>query len=81
MSIGLYQSAASLSALERWQAVVAQNITSSQVTGYRKRTIDFSSEMAGELQTDPRHAVGRGDLLFATACSSGEKPSRISMGV
>ena len=61
MSIGLYQSAASLSALERWQAVVAQNITSSQVTGYRKRTIDFSSEMEGELQTDPRHAVGRGD--------------------
>jgi flagellar basal body rod protein FlgG len=61
MSIGLYQSAASLSALERWQAVVAQNITSSQVTGYRKRTIDFSSEMAGELQSDPRHPVGKGE--------------------
>lgn len=58
MNIGMYQSAASLSALERWQDVVAQNITSSQVTGYRKRTIDFSTEAAGEIQTDPRKGIG-----------------------
>lgn len=58
MNIGMYQSAASLSALERWQDSVAQNITSSQVTGYRKRTINFSAENAGELQTDPRKAIG-----------------------
>ena len=48
MNIGLYQSAASLSALERWQDAVAQNITSSQVTGYRKRTVDFSALAGGE---------------------------------
>src|SRR5450432_772805 len=53
MNIGLYQSASALSALERWQDVVAQNITSSQTTGYRKRTVNFSSQMSGELQTDP----------------------------
>jgi flagellar basal-body rod protein FlgF len=53
MNIGLYQSASALSALERWQDVVAQNITSSQTTGYRKRTINFSEQMSGELQTDP----------------------------
>jgi len=58
MNIGLYQSAASLSALERWQDSVAQNITSSQVTGYRKRTIDFSSQAAGEIQSDPSRPVG-----------------------
>jgi flagellar basal body rod protein FlgG len=60
MNIGLYQSAASLSALERWQDAVAQNITSSQVTGYRKRTVNFSTQAAGELQADPRTPVGRG---------------------
>lgn len=65
MNIGLYQSAASLSALERWQETVAQNITSSQITGYRKRTIDFSTQEAGELQSDPRKPVGR-DAGFAT---------------
>ncbi|HYP18255.1 MAG TPA: flagellar hook-basal body protein [Opitutus sp.] len=58
MNIGMYQSASSLSALERWQDSVAQNITSSQVSGFRKRTINFSTQSAGELQTDPRKAVG-----------------------
>lgn len=59
MNIGLYQSAASLSALERWQDSVAQNITSSQTVGYRKRTVSFSTEAAGELQSNPRAAIGR----------------------
>jgi flagellar basal body rod protein FlgG len=48
MNIGLYQSAASLSALERWQDAVAQNITSAQVSGYRKRTVEFSGQNTGE---------------------------------
>src|SRR4051794_25521390 len=51
MNIGLYQSASALSALERWQDSVAQNITSSQTSGYRKRTVNFSTESAGELRT------------------------------
>jgi len=50
MNIGLYQSATALSALERWQDVVAQNITSSQTTGYRKRTINFSEQTGGVIQ-------------------------------
>jgi flagellar basal body rod protein FlgG len=58
MNIGLYQSASALSALERWQDVVAQNVTSSQTTGYRKRTVSFSSQLAGELQTDPKGRDG-----------------------
>lgn len=58
MNIGLYQSASALSALERWQDSVSQNITSSQTTGYRKRTVNFSTQSAGELQTDPRGRAG-----------------------
>lgn len=58
MNIGLYQSAASLSALERWQDAVAQNINSAQNIGYRKRTVEFSSEEAGALQADPRASIG-----------------------
>jgi flagellar basal body rod protein FlgG len=58
MNIGLYQSASALSALERWQDSVAQNITSSQTTGYRKRTINFSTESAGELHTNTRSRTG-----------------------
>jgi flagellar basal-body rod protein FlgF len=59
MNIGLYQSASALSALERWQDVVTQNITSSQTSGYRKRTVNFSAQLAGKLQTDPKDRLGR----------------------
>lgn len=58
MNIGLYQSASSLSALERWQDSVAQNISASQTTGYRKRTINFSTETAGEIQNGSDARVG-----------------------
>lgn len=55
MNVGLYQSASALSALERWQDAVSQNITSSQTTGYRKRMVSFSVQAAGTLQPN-RHA-------------------------
>ena len=58
MNIGLYQSASALSALERWQDSVSQNIASSQMTGYRKRSVNFSAQAAGELQGDTRTRVG-----------------------
>jgi flagellar basal body rod protein FlgG len=37
MNVGLYQSASSLTALERWQDVVTQNISSGQVNGFKRR--------------------------------------------
>jgi flagellar basal body rod protein FlgG len=58
MNVGLYQSASALSALERWQDAVSQNITSSQSTGYRKRTVNFSTQAAGELQANPKARIG-----------------------
>ena len=61
MNIGLYQCAASLSALERWQEVVAQNITSSQVAGFRKRTVEFSSIEMGSIAADTKASQGNGD--------------------
>jgi len=61
MNIGLYQSAAALSSLERWQDAVTQNITSSQVTGFKRRTVNFSSVEAGEVQTDPKQKIGQGE--------------------
>jgi flagellar basal body rod protein FlgG len=66
MNIGLYQSAAALTALERWQDVVAQNITSSQTTGYRKRTVNFSTQLSGQLQTEAGTRLGRDGSGMAT---------------
>ena len=58
MNVGLYQSASALTALERWQDLVSQNITSSQQTGYRQRTISFSTHAAGELHANPKAHIG-----------------------
>jgi flagellar basal body rod protein FlgG len=66
MNVGLYQSAASLSALERWQEAVSQNITSSEVTAYKKRTISFSGQESGEFLTDPKSRAGHGEGQSAT---------------
>lgn len=48
MNIGLYQSASSLTALERWQDVVSQNISSGQVIGYKRRSIEFTGSHVGQ---------------------------------
>ena len=53
MNIGLYQSAAALSSLERWHDAVSQNITSAQVTGFKRRTVQVAAEAKGELLTQP----------------------------
>jgi flagellar basal-body rod protein FlgF len=60
MNVGLYQSAASLSALERWQDIVSQNISSAQTAGYRKRTVQFSTQLAGMWNLQ---AAGKGDVM------------------
>jgi len=71
MNIGLYQSAASLSALERWQDAVSQNITSSQVSGYKKRTVDISAQLMGEHSPDSKTRIGEGMPAYFPRASYG----------
>ena len=70
MNIGLYQSAASLSALERWQDAVAQNITSSSVSGYRQRSVEFSAQAGGEWQLNSSSGPDSVSPLFPKATNS-----------
>ena len=55
MNIGLYQGAASLSALERMQEIVAQNISAAAAPGFRKTEVSFQSVLGGAM-----HAGGDG---------------------
>ena len=83
MNIGLYQSASALSALERWQDSVSQNITSSQTSGFRKRTINFSTESAGELHTeleDGRRFVLKPGMSYQVADNAEPHRSHTSLG-
>ncbi|HEU5081273.1 MAG TPA: flagellar hook basal-body protein [Opitutaceae bacterium] len=64
MNIGLYQSAASLTALERWQDAVTQNITASQVSGFKKRTVEFSGTEMGEINDgDGKDGISQSGVL------------------
>jgi flagellar basal-body rod protein FlgF len=63
VNVGIYQSAASLSALERWQDSVTQNISSSQLPGYRKRSTLFETEAAGQRQPVAGGQPDSGDPL------------------
>ena len=43
MNIGIYKGAAALGAYEKWQEVVAQNLASASVPGFKKSEISFAS--------------------------------------
>lgn len=62
MNVGLYQSAAALSSLERWQNVVSQNISSSQVTGFKKRMVQFDVKPMGEVAAQNQARLGEGQM-------------------
>ena len=62
MNVGLYQSAAALSSLERWQNVVSQNISSSQVTGFKKRMVQFDVKPMGEVAVANQSRIGEGQM-------------------
>ena len=49
MNVGVYQGAAALSALERWQQTISQNIASSSVAGFKKDETSFASVL-GEIE-------------------------------
>ena len=51
MIVGLYQSTAALAALERWQQTTAQNISASQVPGFKRQLVQVTAESNGEVRS------------------------------
>lgn len=58
MNIGLYLGATALNTLERWQESIANNMASSQVPGYRKREVQFATQLAGQIPFGQGVAAG-----------------------
>lgn len=90
MNIGLYQSAAAISALERWQDAVSQNISNSGATAFKKKTIQFSGTAAGKIQTSPTDRLDLGEgrqtvfpnISFSTDFGHGEStPTRRDLDI
>jgi flagellar basal-body rod protein FlgF len=48
MNVSLYQAAAALNASARWQDIIAQNLASGSVPGFKKQDITFSAVQAAQ---------------------------------
>ncbi len=73
MNVGIYQNAASLSALERWQNIVTQNLASSEVSGFKRRMVQVGASFAGELHPGAAARPGTSGMvatLFPKVSSS-----------
>lgn len=53
---GIYKGAASLTALERWQQAISQNLASAQVAGFKRNDVSFDGLMSGSFKVNPDSA-------------------------
>ena len=47
MNVSVYQAASALNAMDRWQEVIAENIASASVPGFKKKEFSFAAVEAG----------------------------------
>lgn len=69
MNIGVYQGAASLAALERWQGIISENLAAASVPGFKKTEATFAAVLGGQIR-------GAGDR--AAASSQSVMPGTVS---
>ncbi|MBX3747514.1 MAG: flagellar hook-basal body protein [Verrucomicrobiae bacterium] len=70
MNVSLYHAASALNATDRWQEMIAQNLASSGVPGYKKQEISFSAVQAGQAIAGPAPVSGTFQLPQARAVTS-----------
>lgn len=64
MHVSVYQSASALNSLERWQEVIAENIASASVPGFKKKEFSFAASPASEpLAGRPAGPLAASNLL------------------
>lgn len=67
MNVSLYQAAAAMQATDRWQELIAQNLASSSVPGYKQQNISFAALTAGQLPVNGAAGVRNYTLPAAQA--------------
>jgi len=66
---GIYQGAAAMSALERWQTAITGNLASGSVAGFKKDETSFSSALAGGTKLQPGDRSAAAERLMPQATS------------
>src|SRR5580658_7839163 len=67
MDVSLYQAAAAMNATAQWQEMIAQNLTTSGISGGRKHDAVFADVQAG---MDPSSSFGSQSIYFIPTASS-----------
>lgn len=67
MNIGVYQGAASLAALERWQGIISENLAASSVPGFRKMEASFATVLAGTIRGDGGRSAAASESVLPSA--------------
>lgn len=62
MNVSLYQAAAGMKATARWQELIAENLASSAVPGFKRQHLSFSSVQAGLMSLSPADPARRFSL-------------------
>ncbi len=52
VNVSLYQAAAAMTAVERWQEAVAENLAAASVPGFKRNTVSFEAVQAGLFSQD-----------------------------
>ena len=66
MNVGLYQAAAGMKATSQWQEMVAENLSSSSIPGFKKQNLSFGAVAAG-LMAPNATSMGSLDPHFSLA--------------
>jgi len=67
MNIGVYQGAASLAALERWQGIISENLAATSVPGFRKTEATFASVLGGQIRGNGAQAAATDQSVLPSA--------------
>ena len=70
MEVSLYSAAAAMNATERWQDLVADNLSSASIPGARQQEISFSAVQAGLASSAPGSASNGFVIPFAGATTN-----------
>jgi flagellar basal body rod protein FlgG len=69
MNVGLYQAAAGMKATAQWQEVVAENISSSFIPGYKRQNLSFGAVAAGLMGAGTTNITGASRNFALTSAS------------
>jgi flagellar basal body rod protein FlgG len=70
MDVSLYSAAAAMNATERWQDLVADNLSAASNPGARQQEISFSSVQAGLASSAPGTPATSFEIPFAGATTN-----------